>query len=72
MFVPGETTKTATVQVCANAVVEPYETVFVNLRNPSNATLSGAQGQGTILNDDELHWTSSGPSDRMSHVFETS
>jgi serralysin len=36
--------------------VEPDETLFVNLTNPVNATLSKSQGVGTIQNDD-LHQT---------------
>jgi len=32
--------------------VEPNETFFVNLSLPTNATIAGAQGTGTIQNDD--------------------
>ncbi len=52
-FSPGELTKTLTVSVNGDTTVEPDETFFVNLSNPSsNATLAQAQGTGTILNDD--------------------
>jgi hypothetical protein len=51
-FLPGETTKTVTVQVLRELVVEPNETFFVNLSEPLNATLTDTQGIGTILNDD--------------------
>ena len=33
-------------------MIEPDETFFVNLSNPTNATLADAQAQGTIGNDD--------------------
>ncbi|HWT00738.1 MAG TPA: FG-GAP-like repeat-containing protein [Pyrinomonadaceae bacterium] len=51
-FLPGETTKTVAVQVLRELVTEPNETFFVNLSEPLNATVTDAQGVGTILNDD--------------------
>ncbi len=51
-FSAGQTTKTFTVLVKGELVVEPNETLFVNLSSPVNATISDSQGQGTILNDD--------------------
>ena len=48
----GETTKTVTVNVNGDTSVESNETFFVNLSNPSNATVTDGQGQGTINNDD--------------------
>jgi hypothetical protein len=51
-FTPGQTAKTITVPVNGDALFEPDETFFVNLSNPSNATIADAQGTGTILNDD--------------------
>ena len=54
-FAPGETTKTVTVGVIGNTVVEPDKTFKVNLSNVTNATLRTAKsGTGTILNDDVL------------------
>jgi hypothetical protein len=41
-----------TVQVCGDTTFETNETFFVNLSNPSNATISDGQGLGTITNDD--------------------
>src|SRR5206468_8849307 len=41
-----------TVLVNGDIVNEPNETFTLNLSNPTNATLSGATGIGTILNDD--------------------
>jgi hypothetical protein len=52
-FAPGQTSKTITVTVNGDTVVEPDETFFVNLSNPTNATLTDSQGVGTIKNDDQ-------------------
>ncbi len=52
-FAPGETEKTITVNVLGDGLFEVDETFFVNLSNPTNATLANAQAKGTILNDDE-------------------
>jgi hypothetical protein len=52
-FAPGETTKTIAVSVNGDTLVEPDETFFVNLSNPTGgATIDDAQGEGTIVNDD--------------------
>lgn len=51
-FATGESTKTVTVQVNGDTAVEAAETFYVNLTNPSGATLGDAQGVGTINNDD--------------------
>src|SRR5207247_2408934 len=51
-FNPSETTKTITVAVNGDIVDEPNETFTVNLFNPTNATLAGATGTGTIIDDD--------------------
>ncbi len=51
-FSPGVTSLTLTVLVKGELVVEPNETLFVNLSSPVNATISDSQGQGTIVNDD--------------------
>ncbi len=51
-FTPGQTTKTVNVLVNGDLTVEPNETFFVNLANPSGATISDNQGLGTIQNDD--------------------
>ncbi len=58
-FSPGEQTKTVTVLVNGDTTVEPDETFFVNLSNPTNATIADNQGQGTITNDDLPPFTSS-------------
>src|SRR5262249_41816645 len=41
-----------TVTVNSDTTFEPNETFFVNLTNPTNATISDNQGIGTISNDD--------------------
>ncbi|MGE5192703.1 MAG: FG-GAP-like repeat-containing protein [Deltaproteobacteria bacterium] len=51
-FAPGETSKTITVLVNGDRIAEPNETFFVNLSNPTNATIADGQGIGTILDDE--------------------
>jgi hypothetical protein len=51
-FPPGVTTQTIQVSVTGDTRRESNETFFVNLTQPTNATLQRAQGVGTILNDD--------------------
>ena len=51
---PRQTTKTITVSVNGDLLDEANETFFVNLTNPSNATISDAQGLGTITDNDPL------------------
>ncbi|MDM3863115.1 MAG: Calx-beta domain-containing protein, partial [Aphanizomenon gracile PMC644.10] len=52
-FATNETTKTITVPIIGDTTFESDETFFVNLTNPSNATITDAQGIGTITNDDD-------------------
>jgi CSLREA domain-containing protein len=52
VFAPGETSKTISITVRGDRNVEPDETFFVNLSDPTKATISDAQGQGTIVEDD--------------------
>lgn len=53
-FPAGSTTPQAvTVTVNGDLVPEPNETFQVQLQNALGATIADAQGQGTILNDDE-------------------
>jgi len=51
-FAPGETSKTITVQVIGDRLVEPNESFVVNLSAPTNATIADGQGIGTILDDE--------------------
>ncbi|HYX26938.1 MAG TPA: Calx-beta domain-containing protein, partial [Pyrinomonadaceae bacterium] len=51
-FGPSDTSMRITVLVNGDTKLEPDETFFVNLSNPTNATISQAQGIGTIQNDD--------------------
>ena len=53
-FPPGTTNGTITVTVMGDTLIESNETFFVNLSNPTNATLDRARGVGTIINDDGL------------------
>jgi hypothetical protein len=51
-FVEGDDTETVTIAVNGDTDVEPNETFFVDLSNPSGATISDGQGLGTIIDDD--------------------
>ena len=48
----GQTSKTITVNVSGDTTKEPDETFFVSLSLAGNATITKAQGIGTIINDD--------------------
>lgn len=49
-FVPGETTKTISITILGDSLIEMPETFFVRLSNPLFAILSDAEGCGTIQN----------------------
>ena len=51
-FNPGETSKFITVALIGDSTDEVNETFVVNLSNATNATITGAQGVATILDDD--------------------
>ena len=51
-FASGDATKTITVQVNGDTHFEPTEAFTVHLSNAVNATISDADGTGTITNDD--------------------
>src|SRR4029079_8298958 len=51
-FAPVGSTHSSSVTVNGDTTVEPDETFVVNLSNPTNATIAGGQGTGTIVNDD--------------------
>jgi hypothetical protein len=51
-FNPGETTKSVSVEVLGDNIDEVNESYFVNLTNPTNATIATAQGSGTIFDND--------------------
>jgi len=51
-FSPTETTKTISVTVSGDSLIESDETLLVNLANATGAILGDAQGIGTIVNDD--------------------
>jgi hypothetical protein len=52
VFQGGQVSKTVTVNVNGDVMVEPNETFFVNLSNSTNAPIVDSQGLGTIVNDD--------------------
>jgi hypothetical protein len=52
-FAAGQATQTVSVTINGDTTVEPNETFFVNLTNPTNSgTVVDGQGLGTITNDD--------------------
>ena len=51
-FAAGETSKRVAVSVTGDLTTEPDETLTLTLSTPTNATISDAQGNGTISNDD--------------------
>ncbi|HEY0099416.1 MAG TPA: Calx-beta domain-containing protein, partial [Pyrinomonadaceae bacterium] len=51
-FAPGTSSRIIGITINGDTAYEPDETFFVNLGSPENATLSDAQAQGTIVNDD--------------------
>ncbi|HEX9000675.1 MAG TPA: choice-of-anchor Q domain-containing protein, partial [Blastocatellia bacterium] len=51
-FNPGVTSQPIVVTINGDTVLEPGETFFINLSNPTNAVLVDAQGRGVIVNDD--------------------
>ena len=53
-FAPGDTAKTAVVDVLGDAFDEFDETFTVNLSNPISTTIRDATGVGTIIDDDPL------------------
>src|SRR4029079_2997089 len=50
----GQSSGQISVLVFDDDAFEPDETYFVNLSNPVNATISDAQGQSTIVNNDPV------------------
>jgi Ca2+-binding RTX toxin-like protein len=62
-FAAGETSKTISVNVVGDLVVEANETFSVQLSAPNNATLTTASATSTILNDDRprLHIVANTP-----------
>ena len=51
-FLPGETSKTVSVNVTGDTSYEPNETFYLNLSSPVNALMGDSQGVATIANDD--------------------
>ncbi len=52
-FTPGITSQTINVPVLDDALDEADETFFVDLSTPTNATITDAQGVGTIVDNDD-------------------
>ena len=52
VFAPGETSRTVTATVVGDVVDETNEVFYLDLSNPTNATLSDSRSAITILDDD--------------------
>jgi hypothetical protein len=61
-FDPGETTKTITVAVNANDLLELDKRFLVNITSATNAIIADGQGIGTIVNDDGV------PPERLANI----
>ncbi|HEX7830206.1 MAG TPA: Calx-beta domain-containing protein, partial [Thermoanaerobaculia bacterium] len=51
-FAPGEVLQTIAIAVNTDTAFEPNESFVVNLLGATNASISDAQGTGTLINDD--------------------
>jgi hypothetical protein len=51
-FAPGQLTRRLVVAVTGDKVIEPNETFFVVLSNPTGAAIADDRGEGVIVNDD--------------------
>ena len=51
-FSAGQTSKTISVVIRGDAVLEGDETLFILLSSATNASIERARGTGTVLNDD--------------------
>ena len=51
-FAPGELTQLVTVDVAADVTIEPDETLFLVLSDPTGALIARGRGQGVVANDD--------------------
>ncbi|KAA1421813.1 hypothetical protein F0U44_05965 [Nocardioides humilatus] len=51
-FAAGQTTRTVNVTITGDTVIEPDETLTLNLRSPTNTTIGDASGTATLTNDD--------------------
>jgi hypothetical protein len=61
-FSAGNTSKTISVPVVGDKLVEADETFVVNLSAPTAAHLLDSQGQGTIVDDDGVRYATATPS----------
>ena len=52
VFAPGETSKTVSIEIKNDALVESHETFFLNLDSPSGAVIDRGYAQATIIDND--------------------
>ena len=69
-FAPGQTTRTVTASVTGDTTIEPSETFFVNLANPSGGSIGDGQGVVGIINDDGGSGVT-GTRSELSHGYRT-
>jgi hypothetical protein len=65
-FAPADATKSITIDVVGDVVDEPNEGFFVNLSGATDASVSDAQGVGTITDDD----LALAPATELTHDFD--
>ena len=53
-FAPGVTTQIIPISILGDTIVEPNETLFVDLSSPTGATIAQSRGTITIVNDDSV------------------
>ncbi len=51
-FPPGFLSQGYPIPLCRDRTPEPTESFFVDLSNPTNATIADGEGEGTIVDDD--------------------
>jgi len=51
-FAAGQTSKTVSVAIAGDTLIEPDERFYVNLSSPTGAQLTDSRGVGTIVSDD--------------------
>jgi hypothetical protein len=52
LFAPGQRYKTVAVSIIGDNAIEDHETFYLDLSNPTNASIANARGVAFIINDD--------------------
>lgn len=56
-FAPGKTSKTVTVQIVGDSVLESQESFMLGLSNPVNASIADGSAVGTIIDNDNVQFS---------------